>query len=488
MGRSLTRGSEAFVYNTPTFLRRLSLVCGTTVVAAAAGGIVATPALGFARLLLLLGAGVTVALILPLEVFLAVSLVFIGAMQLAEEFTISAGPATLYGPDLFIGLVLLRALLGGSSRMVPAYRFSALTYALMSLVGFLALLGVIRATLAGVPTVSALRSAQGFGYWIFLYIGYSRLFRRSDLRLERVLVLCVWAGLALVGYMLAMRALGRPFESEGKTALGQVVVSGGNVLHRDFGFASAFIFYPTLALLGMAILMYSRRRRTIWLLVSIIGIAATLSTLIRSEILGLAGGTLALVVVSRSTVTDRLSRGYQRARIRMTLSVVSAFAAFALVIATLDQAYAHAVAERAVPTFGQSSEAVATAEVRREALRAGVEFANYHAAGIGLLPPDALAERGINPEWLGHSMPAAILFYLGWPGLFAIGALLLALARESAVAPSAAPWIHPFTVATLVMMTLYGFGAIGMFGQPFVIALGAFVVAVRFSTLSQNRR
>jgi hypothetical protein len=72
--------------------------------------------------------------------------------------------------------------------------------------------------------------------------------------------------------------------------------------------------------------------------------------------------------------------------------------------------------------------------------------------------------------------------------LLCVATLFVLLARESRLVPAAAPWLHPFFVSTLVMMALYGFGATGLFRQPFVIGLGAYVLAARFSARGDLHR
>jgi hypothetical protein len=446
--------------------------------------IVARPGLGALQTLLVVALIGGLLLSIPTEVFLAGSLLFIGAMQAADDVVVAVGPASLYASDGLIALVAVRASMP-KPRHEP-YRFAALTRMTLGLLGVIALIGVLRASLAGVPLVSALRAAQGFGYWLILYWGYSRLFRERQLRLGVVLRLSILVGLVLVLYLYLMTVLDRPFEAPGETALGQVVTSSGDILRRDYGFYSAFIFYPTIALLGMSNMLYARRNFIAWGLFALLGVSATLTTLIRGQILGLAAGFLVLLVLGRGKFMPQRVARPNRARVAIVIGGCVATAALGL--SATNPSYALALIQRAVPVLEQSDAAVQTAELRETALTSAVEHAERHPFGIGFLSVTALIDRGLDPELIEHSLPAAVLYYLGWPALLCIATLFVLLARESRLVPAAAPWLHPFFVSTLVMMALYGFGATGLFRQPFVIGLGAYVLAARFSARGDLHR
>jgi hypothetical protein len=457
---------------------------GAGAAAALAGLILVWAPLAPFRPLLVLGAIGGVLLILPTEIFLAGCLLFTGAMQLADDLVVTVGPATLYASDGLLAAVAVRAL--WPKDRYPAYAFQPLTRLGIGLLGFIGLIGLLRAWQAGVPIVSALRSAQGFGYWVILYWGYSRLFRERLLNLGVTFRLSVLTGAALVLYLYLMTALNRPFEAPGESALGQVATSTGAILRRDYGFYSSFIFYPTLALLGMSVMLYARRNLLQWSALVLLGISATLTTLIRGQILGLAGGFVALMVVGRGSLTS-WARSPHPSRVRLAVHVSVVAGSAALVLFSVNPGYALALVERAVPVLEQSQTAQQTAELRERALSSAFDFASEHPFGIGFLSLHALLSRGLNPELIEHSLPAAALYYLGWPGLIAICFTAVLLIRESRRAPAFAPWLHPFFVSTTIMMLLYGFGAVGLFRQPFVIGLGAYILSARFAAVGERR-
>jgi hypothetical protein len=110
-----------------------------------------------------------------------------------------------------------------------------------------------------------------------------------------------------------------------------------------------------------------------------------------------------------------------------------------------------------------------------------VTVADQHPAGIGFRNDSVLEERQIDPEYLGHSGPAWLLVFTGWPGIVAAALALLALIARSFRAPATAPWLHAFFVGFVLLMVVYSFGAVGFVGQAWVIALFALVLALRFA-------
>ena len=418
----------------------------------------------------------------PAELFVAGSLLATGILTLFATYSVSAGSAVVYGGDMFLMLVLARGLL--PKRRVPAHRFGVVVVVTAVLFFAFMAMGVVRAVTAGYPIDSAVREGLALFYWPILAFSYSRILREEGIDLERALRWCVIVVAGLIGYMLLMRVLNRPFESADHTggSLGGVPSASGEVFRRDFGFASAFILYPILALLAMSILTYTRRRVRLWFTILALGLAATVLTLIRAEIYGLVGGAAVLLLMSRHEMYSRGIRTYAN-RARVVVSLVTAIVFVGAVVAIANPGLAGVIGERSLPGFGrQATGAEANAEYRLEALKAGARVANRNPLGLGFISPGALFDAGADPGFLIHSTPGSILSFLGWPGLFAAIALVGALFRESARAPAAAPWLHPFFVGAFTMMILYGFGADGLVGQDFVISAAALVLAARFAT------
>jgi hypothetical protein len=251
-----------------------------------------------------------------------------------------------------------------------------------------------------------------------------------------------------------------------------VVTSDGEVVRRDFGASSAFIVYPLLGLAGVAAMVSANLKR--WpSLLALAGIVATFVTLIRGEIYGLVLGIAAILILrSRSSGSSRL----------WTASVlVVGCAAALLAIAYVNPGVRDAIVQRSLPGLAEESQtAQQTAEYRVKALSLGVKVAGEHPLGIGFRNETTLTQTNIDPELLGHSSPAWLLAFLGWPGLIASTLLLLALTRRSFQLPSAPAWLHPFFVGSTLLMMIYSFGAAGLVAQPWVIGLFALVVGLRF--------
>ncbi len=103
-------------------------------------------------------------------------------------------------------------------------------------------------------------------YWPLLYFGFSRTFRERDFDVDRFFGgICV-VGLALVGYMLDDAGARPPVRASGP---GWAARRGRRELRsrvrRDFGFWSAFIVYPAIALLAIGRLVYERNRALTWI-------------------------------------------------------------------------------------------------------------------------------------------------------------------------------------------------------------------------------
>jgi hypothetical protein len=446
----------------------------------AVGAALAIPALH--PLLAAAGAVVVLGLVYaaPPEIVVVVSIGLIATTQRWGEAPISIGPVNIYGSDVLVALVVFRALR-------PAARFARQGFSdwlrlAIGLVGVLMLLGIVTAVARGTPIDEAVRSAQALFYWPMLFWGYSRLISERSLDAPRLMRLSLLVGVGLTAYMFLMRALDRPFERPGQIGtLGIIQSSSGDLVRRDFGFASAFIFYPTLALLGVSVLIYTRRRVATWSTVALIGIIGTVSTLIRAEIFGLIGGVVTILLLAPDRAT-RAARDTVARRWRVLVTGLIGLSVAGVLLATVDPGLAQAIRERALPFGPQSTQSVENREYRVVALESGFRIAENHVFGLGFVSPDALVAAGVaDLAYLAHSAPGAVLTFLGLPGLFAISWLLIQLFLESARAPAATPWLHPFFAGVLAMMTLYGFGAIGLFGQSFVIFLGAFILAVRFS-------
>jgi hypothetical protein len=162
-------------------------------------------------------------------------------------------------------------------------------------------------------------------------------------------------------------------------------------------------------------------------------------------------------------------------------SLAAVFAASMIALVIVSPSLFGAVVERSLPGITQqSSKALETARPREEALSSAAAVADSRALGLGLVGDVQAGAEGVDPVFLGHSGPAWLLTYLGWPGLLTSLFLLLAVVRRSFVVPAAEPWLHPAFVGVAAMLMLYSLTASGVVGQPWVAALFALALALRF--------
>jgi hypothetical protein len=252
-----------------------------------------------------------------------------------------------------------------------------------------------------------------------------------------------------------------------------VVIAGDEELRRDYGLSSAFIIYPALGVCAAAYAVFARATRiALWLAVA--GIGATLLTLIRGEIFGLGLGLLVLLIIR--------SRTRRAGRVATIASITAAFALFFVVLTVNDPLLARGIAERSLPGLtAQSAYANSTADYRLDALRSGLAAARARPAGSGFISPDAVAGLGTDPGYLGHSSPAWLLFYAGWPGLLSGIAAALAVLVVGLRAPASRDWIRPAFVATWLMLVVSSLSADALVGQPWVVMLAALTLALRFA-------
>ena len=433
---------------------------------------------------LLLLAVAVLALTVSPNAFLGLSLLVIGTESLSEAHPLEYAGTQIYSLDVLVVIVLLRALLPRERSRPPA----ALPGATRLFVGIWALVMVaaaLRSALDGYKLVSIVRLAVPLFYSIGFYFGLGRIVRERGFDLGKAVRNLLVVALGLVAYMALARLTNTPFEDETNPAIGHLgtVVTTTGALRRDYGLASAFILYPTLALAGAAYLLYAPRRIAQAAAVLGIGVLATLLTLIRGEIFGLFLG-LAVIALLRTPATGaRMSR----ASAVVMGSVVLLIAGLGLWIAS--PSTARGVAERSLPGLvRQSAAAEENAKYRENAVRAGLAAAGRHPTGVGLVPEEAVtAKSGVELGFIAHSGLAAMAVYAGWVGLIITALVLTSLLRASFSLPKPVPWLHPLFVGSLLMVIFYTvFGAAGLVGQGWVTALAALIAALRFHAVEST--
>jgi hypothetical protein len=423
--------------------------------------------------LVLLGV-VALALAVPPHVFVALTLLVLGGYSLSADNPVAFGGAIVYSTDVLLALVLVRAFLP-RPRVPPAAPLGGVVITLFALWAAVMVVAGIRGVLGGHDLISLIRLETPLIYSIGFYVGLGRIVREREFELDKAVRNLLIVALGFVAYMAFARLTNSPFETDETVGrLGTVVTTGGE-LRRDYGFASAFILYPLLALGGAAYLLYGSRRTVLAAAVVGIGTLATLLTLIRAEIFGLALGLAAIAVLRNESTTERVFR--MRAIVAATIS----FAVAGVGLWAVDASVARGVLERSLPGFVEQTQAAeATADYRRHALEYGFSVAKQEPFGIGLLPEEALTAAGFDLGYLAHSAVTTTLVYAGWIGLFAAASALAALLWASFRLPRPVPWLHPFFVGSLIMLVVVSLASSALMGQGWIIGLAALIAALRF--------
>jgi hypothetical protein len=414
-----------------------------------------------------------VALSLPPHVFLPAALLLAGVSTAFGSRSVSVGPIALYVSDLATLLIFARGIIPRARRQGNSFLSGAPRALFVIWLLVMAVAG-IRARLAGIPTVSVVRDSLALFYWPLLYVGFTRVLAEPSLD-KRLL----WRNLSLVAvgfamYMFAARAFNHPFKDPG---LAHVATGQGETVLRNFGFAAAFTIYPVFALAGIA-LMANTRDRLRWTLLASLGVVATLTTLVRGTIFSLSVGILLVLWLS-----PRLRATSGRAEAAIRLALAAGVAVFALL--AIDPKLGHAVIQRSLPFTHQAQGAIQNADYRFKAMGTGIDVARAHPTGIGALDQATLLKHGIDPGYLVHSGFALLLIYGGWLALGAAILTLIAVIRRSFSSPAGARWIHPAFVGAITMLSLYTLSAAGLAGDPWVVPLGALIVALRFGLPSE---
>jgi hypothetical protein len=163
-------------------------------------------------------------------------------------------------------------------------------------------------------------------------------------------------------------------------------------------------------------------------------------------------------------------------------SAVTLFAVLAV-----DPKLGHAVIQRSLPFTHQAEAATANADYRFAAMGTGIRAARAHPAGFGILDVQGLVDHDIDPGYIAHSGFATLLIAGGWLALAAAVLTILSLIHRSFRTATASKWLHPAFVSAIAMLSAYSLGAGGLAGDPWVVPLGALVVALRFGLQPNGR-
>jgi hypothetical protein len=428
---------------------------------------------------LLLLAIAVLALSVSPNVFLGVSLLVIGAESLSQAHPLTFGGARIYALDVLLVIVLVRACLP-RERAEPPARLGEVTRLLFAIWALVMAVAAVRASLDSYSVLSVIRLATPLFYTLGFYFGFGRVIREQDFEFHKAVKNLLIVALGLVAYMAFARVTNTPFEDETNPAIGHLgtVVTTNGALRRDFGFGSAFILYPVLALAGAAYLLHGSRRAILAAIVFGIGTLATVLTLIRGEIFGYVLGLAVIAVLSTPGPAIRLSRA------TALMAIGAVFVIGGLGLWFVSPPTARGVVERSLPGLVRQSEAAKeNADFREQAVRAGLSAAGRHPAGVGFVPDEAVtAKSGVELGFIAHSGLAAMAVYAGWVGLIITALALVSLVHDSFVLPHPVPWLHPFFVGSVVLLVFYTvFGAAGLVGDGTVTALAVLIAAWRFN-------
>jgi hypothetical protein len=412
---------------------------------------------------------VSIAAVLPPHAFVAASLLVFAVSTAMSSPVLNVGPASVYLSDLVVFLIAARGAL--PRNRLPSDRplkgAPIMFFGLWAVVMFIA---ALRALNGGVSLDSAIRGDLALVYFPLLYFGFSRVLREIGLSKTLLWRNLAFVALGLAAWMFLARALHHPFNDPG---LAEVPTGSGETVPRNFGFASAFIVYPALALVGIAGMAHGVGRRWWWILLASVGTIATLTTLVRGEIFSLALGAVLIFWLRPRAATSARARTAAQLGFAVLIAVLGLIA--------VNPRLGNAIVQRAVPFTHQNPEAKANADFRWVAVRTGFRVARVHPMGLGVLDTVGLRSESIKTRYVSHSGVATLLFYGGWPALVTAALSILALLRRSFRSTASTPWLHPAFVAVLAMLTLYSIGAAGLAGDAWVIPLGAVAVALRFN-------
>jgi hypothetical protein len=411
-----------------------------------------------------------VAATLPPHWFIAGSVLVFAVSTAWSSPVVLVGSAEVYVSDVMVVLVAVRGALR-RDRLPSNRALVGLPAALFAVWAIVMAIAVVRGLNAGVPLPSAIRGETALVYYPLLYFGFSRMLRETDMDVSVLWRNLAVIALGLAGWMFLARALHHPFHDPG---LAKVPTGAGQSVLRNFGFAGAFIVYPVLALVGIAGMAHGGRRRWAWTVLALVGTMATLTSLIRGEIFGLALGVIIILWLRPRTPGTSL-------RVRTAMQFVLAIVAATAGLIAIDPALGHAVVQRALPFTQQAEGAKANAEYRQRAVSTGIRVAREHPTGVGVLDTAGFDDRHIDPGYFAHSGVATLLFFGGWPALVSAFLVVLSLLWRSFRFAAPTPWLHPAFVAVLVSLSVYTISALGLAGDLWVISLGALAVALRFT-------
>jgi hypothetical protein len=408
---------------------------------------------------------------IPPHLFLGASLLVLASSSAVPP--VNVGSITVYTYDVLFALVLLRAVWPRARRvnnlriLDPTVAVPVMLWALVMVVaGF-------RGGIAGNSNGAIARLEMPLVYFPLFLWGFTRILREKSVPLSRVATSLIITSLGFIVYGAFTRVTHQRFGNANGAGIG-VVTTTRAVLRRDYGLWSAFEIYPLLALGGFAYLSFSRRSKLSLILVTGVGLAATLFTLVRGLIFGCIAGAILLIVLSVR----------MRWHVNLVSRLLPLFAVCGLagtLFFAVSPVAAHAVSERMLPgILGQAHDANKNTHYRVHALSVAIHVASNEPFGLGFGTPESTERAGYLSIYFPDTQWGTLLALTGWPGIFVFGWAGLALVRRSSRLPAAAPWLHPLVAATALLVLVQGFAWNILFSEPWSLGMIALVLALRF--------
>lgn len=427
---------------------------------------------GSLRLLILATFALGLALWLPPYLFLGASLAVLAASTAIPSFSFRG--IQLYAYDVLLVPVLLRAALPRGRRPNELRILDAGAVLPTAIWALVMLAAGLRGSLSGNSLGAVARLEMPLVYLPLFYWGFRRILGEASVTIPRVAGTLVAASVGFIAYAAYARLTHDRFGNSSGSGIGVVPTTAGT-LRRDYGLYSAFQVYPLLALGGLAYLTFSRGNRWVASLAAGAGLAATLLTLLRGVIFGVAAGAIALGILAVKT------RWHVSVGSRL-LPLVALFAVAGGLFFAYSPVAARGVAERILPgILTQSQGATGNAQVRERQLSSAVQLAFDKPFGLGFLSPDDLDTAGYDSYYLADNQWASVLAFTGWPGVIALIWLGIAIVRRSSRLPAAAPWLHPLVTASALLVLVQGFAWNVLFSLRWSLGMLALILACRIA-------
>jgi O-Antigen ligase len=299
---------------------------------------------------------------------------------------------------------------------------------------------------------------------------------------NRILIVILGLALAAAAYLLIARVRGYQWES----GMSGVPTTQGAV-SRGYGMWSATPWYPIGCLIALAYAWLSHatvRRRVLALVAAAALLVATLSTLIRGDVVAISAGLLVLVLASLGP--GRLAAA-ARSRIALTLCVVL-MVLVCLAPILVHNSFVGLIIERTQSIVQPQASALKAAnnrEFRLNALSQGLRFASLHPLGYGYgsMAASPSSEEAQMQTWGYHNAIAWLGFNGGIVGLAGVCLAWLLICGEVVRrlrAEKDQRWGIVAVLAVLAFLTVESLDANGLFAARFAMGLAVVVLSLAF--------